>query len=303
MLILDYRERGNLDQKLARYNVPTALSPLEFGDCMFEGHGQFGPALIGIERKRLDVGSQDLLNSMWDRRLSGHQLRGMRESYDYIYLVVEGLWREGPGGEIVVRRKVNGKTEWGPLYGYANGGKSVSFRQVNAYLDSLTLRVKSGIGEPLRIIQTCDAWQTASRYASLYLGFTEKEWHQHHSHDQLYCNVPKKGHRSKWGQMHMHGTGGGRVGAVPMDEEQHPNTLWRMSSQLPGVDQKARRLTTHFKTVQSMVLAGLDPILLDQVLQWFADHPDERIEAWTEIDGIGKTTAQAAVRAITEEDA
>ena len=69
---------------------------------------------------------------MQDRRLSGHQLRGMYSLYDRVELVVEGVWRPGEGGEIMVP---NGRTgTWTTYYNHARSG--ISFRQVDSYLYS-----------------------------------------------------------------------------------------------------------------------------------------------------------------------
>lgn len=62
-----------------------------------------------------------------------------------------------------------------------------------------------------------------------------------------------------------------------------PNTLWRMAAQLPGVDRRAQAVAGHFRTVRDMANATE--------------------KEWEEVPGIGKKTAEAAVRAITEEGA
>lgn len=315
MICIDTREKGQLDRHLQRHGLPVSVTAMEFGDITWEGHGPSGPVMVSVERKRMDAWSQDLITSMTDRRLSGHQLRGMREAYDYLYLVVEGVWKEGPGGEIVIPVRSNGKTEWKPLFA---SGRSVSYRQVVGYLDSISLRVRAtSTGEPLRVIQTGDEYQTASRLAALYRLWTEKRWDEHHSHDELYTGLPKKGHKGGWAVPHSHtATPGVRVGiGIPTvgttagnnsnghGVTDHPTTLWRMAAQLPGVDRRALGLSKHFRTVDDMVLAGLPDELKREVKRWWVENPGARERSWMECDGVGPAIAGAAVRALSEEGA
>jgi ERCC4-type nuclease len=66
-----------------------SLGDLEFGDFSFIGKGPQGvPVFIGVERKTL----ADLISSASSGRLQGHQLPGMLSSYNYCYLVLEGVW-------------------------------------------------------------------------------------------------------------------------------------------------------------------------------------------------------------------
>jgi ERCC4-type nuclease len=68
---------------------PTALHKhLSAGDFCFAGEGPKGPALIGIERKRI----KDVLSSIRTGRLS-EQLVRMLNYYDYSFLVLEGTFR------------------------------------------------------------------------------------------------------------------------------------------------------------------------------------------------------------------
>ena len=69
---------------------PTALPKhLPAGDFCFAGEGPKGPALIGVERKRI----KDMLSSLRTGRLSGEQIPKLLNHYDYIFLVLEGTFR------------------------------------------------------------------------------------------------------------------------------------------------------------------------------------------------------------------
>ena len=93
-IFIDDRET-DLIPVLSKLDVPSQAVRLEYGDVMWEGLGpNHSEVLVGCERKKLS----DLVNSMKDRRLSGHQLRGMSQAYDYRLLWTEGQWRPGQDG-------------------------------------------------------------------------------------------------------------------------------------------------------------------------------------------------------------
>ena len=262
---------------------------LDFGDVCFAGNGEFGECLVGCERKRLT----DLINSMKYRRLSGSQLRGMWQVYDYVFVIAEGLWKCGAGGEIVEPRwnPQSKKREWMPAVDSVSR-TAVSYKQLMSFLFSLQLRSRSKVGEPLRVIRTSTVEETAAAVVALYSNFTEKRWDQHHAHDQIYTDftMPNKGHGSAWAAPHTHdedfgegGVGTGQPGGRAGLRQKVPTTVWRMAAQLPGVDRRAEAVAEYFKTVRAMAQATE--------------------KEWEEVPGIGKKTAAAAVRAITEEGA
>ena len=150
MIVLDDRER-DIMPCLSRFDVPAAPCRLDFGDAFFIGCGPLGSVTIGFERKKLT----DLIASMRDRRLAGHQLRGMWGSYDYVYLVIEGIWRAGDGGSI--EHPVGGR--WVPLYFKSTG---ISYRQVDSFISTLEL-----LGGVI-VCKTNGPSETAALYVSRY---------------------------------------------------------------------------------------------------------------------------------------
>ena len=232
MLLIDRREEGSdLVAKVRRLGCDAEYVHLDAGDCCFEGWGEdeAGQAkrqMIGLERKRLS----DLVNCMRDRRLSGAQLRRMRECYDFSMVVVEDVWRPGENGEIVTFR--------GGLWRTFYTGKSpVAYRQVLAYLTTLelvggvTIRRSSGVDE------------TACQYAALWHWFNGKKWREHNSIDQIYTITPGDSAASRRG----------RRGMLPVDRK--ITRLEMMAAQLPGVDSKARDVARYFGTVRAMAEA------------------------------------------------
>lgn len=95
MILIDYR-RGS--KELEPYiHTKHEVTTLDYGDFSFVGMGDNTPTFVGIERKTLG----DLIKSMEDGRLSGHQLIGLVERYTHIYLLIEGIWRPNPQSGIL----------------------------------------------------------------------------------------------------------------------------------------------------------------------------------------------------------
>lgn len=299
LIFIDRREKGMGVQPGEPKNpfhnlgVPITVTELEFGDAMWVGKGPGGKeVIVGVERKRIG----DLVNSMRSQRLSGHQLRGLNQSYDVVYLVVEGVWRPGSGGEI---ETYAGKTKgWVPLYADVDRN-AVKYKQVVSYLNSLSLMARTMSGEPWRVVHTSYPTDTASLYATYY------EWWQKESHksaDQIYCgDMPAKG-KPEDGYAPNDEFVMGRVGmgVFKPEAQKAPSTLWRMAKQLPGVDERARQVATHFGTVRKMVLAGLPEEKRQEIEDWFAENPKAQEKAWKAVEGIGAKTAAVVVRAIAE---
>ena len=92
MIIVDDRiGSADLAGPLRKMGVAVEVTRLEFGDLTFTGRGSKDyPVQVGIELKKVP----DLLQSLRDGRLTGHQLPGMMDPnkglYDYGWLLVEG---------------------------------------------------------------------------------------------------------------------------------------------------------------------------------------------------------------------
>ena len=315
MSFVDRREPEELNKEIRHLGVETSYPyHLDYGDIVFEGNGEAGPgAMVAIERKKLS----DLINSMREKRLSGHQARGLWESYEYVFLLTEGMWRSGPGGEIEhwsMRR--GGKAGWYPFY--THGDRSaVSYRQLASYLHSMSLRSRSKLREPMRVIRTSTLKESAAQIVALYKNFTDKRWEDHTAHDVIYTPLPVSGYGADGTDGYTHGHRAGLLAGLPASIE--PSLVWAMAAQLPGVDQKARLVASHFKTPIDMVLAGLDGGLRETVDRWFKEHPEAAVKAWMEVKvgedagtrgrtksgrrkaGIGVETAKSVVKALRGE--
>lgn len=203
--------------ELAPYFTPYGIRPvvtrLEFGDVEFTGRGPKGECMVGFERKRIT----DLLDSIRTRRLSGHQLIGMAEHFDYVYLMVEGIWRPGPNDEV----EISGPT---PQY-------VMSYRQVDNYL--ATLELKSGI----IYRRTSNPRETVCSIVNLYRWWNDKDWVDHESHQQVYAPADAVEGR-KFSLL-----------------SRKPTVLERVCMQLPGLDSRARKVAEHFTSLREMALA------------------------------------------------
>ncbi len=216
-VLIDDREDPALARYLERFGLPISTVHLDFGDLAIEASDG---RLIGYERKRLP----DLVNSMQDRRLAGHQLRKMWSCYDRVELIVEGLWRPGEQGELEI---FNGQ-QWRPLF---HRGSGISYRQIDSYLYS-----QYELGG-VAIWRTSSLVETAHLYASRW-HWWQKDYELHKSHDVLFTNYPTSQKR----------------GAVLLLQG-NPNPVTLMAAQIPGIDAVAWDIGKHFSSPAAMCLA------------------------------------------------
>ncbi len=219
MVRLDSRSgSGELAPLFAPYGVRPNLENLPFGDIEFLGNGPHGECMVGIERKRIS----DLIQSMQSKRLSGHQLPGMAERFDYCYLVVEGIFRPGQEGSLEI---LTGKT-WSPG---PRGG--MSYRAIDAYLT--TLEVKCG----LIYRRTATDHETVAVIMNLYHWWRDKAWADHKAHEAVYAPAdPVVGRRFFYGRRDI-------------------SLVEKVAMQLPGVDSKGKAVAKRFSSVVEMVNA------------------------------------------------
>lgn len=203
--------------KLREYGVKAVKERLQYGDFAWLGNGPLGRSNIAIERKRI----HDLIDSIVSKRLSGHQLPGMAAEYDYVYLLIEGLWRPGSSGELETR---NGK--WS-----AEHSSGLSYRAVNSFLN--TLEVKAGV----IVKRTWADVESAEVIVDLYRWWQEP-WDKHQSHSAVYAPADSMNGR--------------RFSLNPRRITQ----LEKVAMQFPGLDSRAQFIAEHFKTVTEFVSAG-----------------------------------------------
>jgi len=196
--------------------IDVEVSRLLYGDISFFGNGSDGPVSIGVERK----GILDLLNSMVTGRLAGHQLIGLTSSYQYIYIIVEGLWRFNPESGLLELRRGGG---WEAA---SLGQRRFMAREVVGFLNTLT--VKAGI----MILYSGTRMETVQVICALYHWWNDKQFNEHTSHLALHRRPDNTVELTK------------------------PTIVRRIASELPGIGWgKSRAVAAHFDTVQEMVMA------------------------------------------------
>lgn len=144
------------------------LKRLEFADFAFVGNGKDNmPIFVGIERKTIP----DLVNSIHTGRLAGYQAPGLYNSYNVIYIVVEGTWRENKDGFVEIPRR-----------GWRNAAYSGGKVKCSALLNFLnTLDIAYGF----HVRSSATPHQTASLVLSLYQWWT-KDYSKHHAVDSIF---------------------------------------------------------------------------------------------------------------------
>lgn len=218
MMRLDSRSgSGELMPLFRPYGLEPVLSHLEFGDAQFSGHGPTGECLIAVERKKIS----DLVSSINNDRLAGHQLPGMARAFDYIYLVCEGIWRASRTGDVEIR---SGST-WFKA--------PITSRHLNGFLTSL--EAKAGV----IVRRSTNAEETVSMMIDLYRWW-QKDWAAHMSHDRVYSIQA------------TNSDGGRMVTYSPRDI----SLVEKVALQLPGLDEKARFAARRWPTIRSMMGAS-----------------------------------------------
>lgn len=153
----------DLAAPLQKAGLDVELVRLPFADVAFEGRGNGGrPVNIGVELKVV----QDLASSLRTGRLSGHQVPGLVQEYDYQWLVVEGQYGADRAGALTVIRRGHTHRAHGAL----------TLDEVEGRL--LTLELQMG----LHVRHTAARWQTLRFLIRLYRWWTDTNKDDHRSH-------------------------------------------------------------------------------------------------------------------------
>jgi len=194
------------------------LTHLTYADAAFTGHYVDGDILVGIERKRIG----DFINSMCSGRFSGHQLIGMLNSYHYLYLVIEGVFRANPiTGVLEVHRR-------GGWQEYHAGSRRFMARDIWAFMN--TVQVVCGI----HCYHTNTASDTVYYIRALHHWWT-KEYEEHRGHLQPHSGT-----------------------AVELTRH---SLVRRIAAQLDGIGwEKARALDQRYNSAEELVGASVDEL-------------------------------------------
>lgn len=215
-VVVDNRE-GSMDllPHLRSAGLEAEPGRLEFGDLFFTGSGPRGVVRVGVEVKKL----RDLLNSMRSGRLMGHQLPGMSQHYDFVFLLVEGVWREGDQG--MLEEPVRGGWREVRL-----GTSGFLWREVEGFLN--TAELVCGV----RVRRSQRIQETAAVVKALHHWFG-KEWREHGSHRVIYSPPPD--------QVMLY----------------NPSVVRRVAKELPGVGwDRSGAIESRYKSVVDLCCAS-----------------------------------------------
>lgn len=188
------------------------LCRLDYADFAFNGNGPDGSVSIGAERKSL----LDMLQSMTSGRLAGHQLIGLKDQYDFVYILIEGVWR--PDNTSGVLMRTNGKGRW---IAAAQGSRRFMARDLYAFCHTLT--VLCGV----HVVRTSNQQETGKWLDATY-GWWNRPWKSHKSHEQ-------------W------------VKPTPTAQLRKPNLATRVAAQFDGIGwDKARKIGEKFSATDIM---------------------------------------------------
>lgn len=172
MLLVDNRAGSKeLVAPLQKLGLDVEATHLDFGDVAFEGKGRKGKTVtIGIEFKVLP----ELVTALRTERLQGFQLPGMRDAYDYSYLLVEGELLYDKTGALQQRKRFNPT----PLPGRMTVGELLKRKHV--------LHLCGGLNP----IFTMCRRDTLQEILALYRVWTDQALDRHKSHLAIYEAPP-----------------------------------------------------------------------------------------------------------------
>jgi len=244
------------------FTVDNLLVSLDYGDVTFTGNGPEGEVTIGIERKRIG----DLLGSIESGRLSGHQLPGLLETYDVVYLFVEGITKADKTDDSLWVSTTGGAT----FKKASHGNRKWTAGAVDHYLTTLETR----LGVHLR--HTVSPKHTAKRIEYLY-EYWQKPWERHNSHLALHKGKDFRIKEDK------------KVVFMPDSMLEKPSLVRKISAELPGVGVR-RSMDVH--KAFTLPTDGKD--------EWRAVDRMWRasIEEWGKVEGFGKVSSRQAWEAL-----
>lgn len=220
MILVDPRvgshelQHGLMLEDLKALKLPVEERRLEYADFEFKGNGPRGECLIGIERKRL----KDALNSIQSGRLTGHQLPGMSDRHEFMWLIVEGIWRPNPETGVLEEPHGNG---W---RGVTLRTKGFMYQELDSWLTTISMtRTRIKLCRTQR--------ETAWTIHNLYWWF-QREWRDHHSLQIVYYPAP------------------------PVMTVEKPGFRRRVAALIPQIGwEKSARVEQKFKSVTEMCLS------------------------------------------------
>lgn len=222
MILIDPREGSKeiLDYILAiPGHPPIEHSIMEYGDVALTGEGPNGTMLIGLEVKTVG----DALNCIESQRFTGHQLPGLKATYDASYLVIIGKYRADWDTGFLQMKSPKGNY-W---FDVKTGSRAWTHYEFTAWLTMVEL----GWGIRTRIV--LDMKELARTIVEMYK-VLQKPWDQHKTLNPFYL--------------------GPDIGNTPFVK---PSLVERVVAQIEGIGPaKAREIGKRFSNVAWMVVGS-----------------------------------------------
>lgn len=220
MITLDDRTGSrDLYLPLIKEGVPVQLGRMEYGDLSWAGRGPEGiPQIVGVEYKTVE----DVIKCIGDGRFAGHQLPGLLQTYNYVWLMVAGRVRSGQGGILQVSH-ISGR--W---FDAGFGGRQFRYSDYDHWLTTIELR--GGV----RVKRVGDGMEAAASLSAMYRWWTAKEWEDHRGH-----------------------LGFDTTRDLESALLRKPSLLRRLAKELPGIGwTKSASVASQFSTTIDMVAAS-----------------------------------------------
>lgn len=160
MILID--DRKGSAELAPMLSTKTILCSLEFADFAWAGNGPDGPVNVGVERKTIG----DLVQSMVSGRLQGHQMQGLNDEYDRVYLLVEGIWRPDPRSGIL--QLFDGR-RWRD---YSRGRRKHTAAAIYRFINRMV------IAYGMIPVYSCKAVESAMWLDAVH-GWWSRKWEQH----------------------------------------------------------------------------------------------------------------------------
>jgi len=123
MLLLDNRIGSKHLYHRLSDRIPVSLEKLEFGDAAFRSADE---KQIGIEIKTID----EILADFSNNRFTGFQIPGLIDTYDTVYLAIQGIWKCSAYGRVLIF-----KGSWRePLYPPGGTGYGTVVKRLNSFM-------------------------------------------------------------------------------------------------------------------------------------------------------------------------
>jgi len=213
-----------------RKGTQAEIKRLSYADAMFVGEGPDDELIpIGIERKTIT----DLVSSISSGRLTSHQLVGLLRTYQYVYLLVEGIYRTNPQNGILEYYR---SAKWKPI---SLGSRRFMGSAIHSYLNRLAVFYN------IKIAYTPNLVQSGCWLSSIY-SWWKKPWDKHDAHAGFYVQ-PLPTHKCKEGS------------PIPVADLIAPPFTQRVIKEFSGVGwKKSEAVMAEFPTMEDITAATVE---------------------------------------------